>query len=289
MTRRLRITAVLAGVAALVPLPSAGAQVAPLWRSVDLSRQLHDSLPQRIRVQYAAGHVDVNGSSDPLLYALHLRYDESRMTPLHRYDADQRSAVLGLESRSPGLHVSSGRDDSGELRLALPRTIPLDLDLEFGGTQATLELGGLTLQSLRLECGATDATLAFTTPNRSRMRDLEINVGAAGFRGLHLANANADQMRVRGGVGSVDLDFGGTWTRDLTVSTRLAVGTLTLHVPSDVGVRVEVQRVAAGFQHEGLVKRDDAWYSENWDAARHKLHLRAETFFGKIDVQRSTQ
>lgn len=289
MTRGLRITTLLVGVAALLPLTSARAQGTPLWRSLDVSRQLHDSLPQSIRVQYAAGHVDVHGSSDPLLYALHLRYDEARMTPVHRYDADQRSAVLGLESRGPGMRGSGGRDDAGELRLALPRTIPLDLDLDFGGTQATLELGGLTLQSLRLECGATDATLAFTTPNRSRMRDLEINVGAAGFRGLHLANANADQIRVRGGVGSVDLDFGGTWTRDLTVSTRLAVGTLTLHVPSDVGVRVEVQRVAAGFQHEGLVKRDDAWYSENWDAAPHKLHLRAETYFGKIDVQRSVQ
>ena len=35
-----------------------------------------------------------------------------------------------------------------------------------------------------------------------------------------------------------------------------------------------------------LVKRDDAWYSDNWDTAPHKLHVRAETFFGKIDVRR---
>jgi len=94
---------------------------------------------------------------------------------------------------------------------------------------------------------------------------------------------------VRGGVGTVDLDFGGTWKRDLEVSTRLAIGGLTLRVPDDVGLRLEVKRVAAGFDHQGLVKRDDGWYSSNWDTAPHKLHVRAETVFGQIELKPSTR
>jgi len=221
---------------------------------------------------------------------MHLRYDELRAAPVHRYDAEQHSALLGLEARDDVLRrTSTARSESGELRLVLPRTVPLDLEMEFGGTEATLELGGMALQSVRLECGATDATLGFTQPNRTHMRELDVNVGAAGFTALHLANANADEVRVRGGVGSVDLDFSGNWTRDLNVSTRLAIGKLTLRVPDDVGVRVEIQRVAAGFDHEGLVKRADGWYSSNWNAAPHKLRIHAETVFGGIDVQRSTR
>jgi hypothetical protein len=276
------------GLVALVvcAAPSASAQEAR-WRSVEMSRQLRDTLPQRIRVQYGAGKVDVRGTSDPLLYAMRLRYDETRAVPLHRYDGEQRSTVLGLEPRSGALRSASGEGrESGELLLGLPRSVPLDLDLEFGGTQSVLELGGLALRSLRLESGATDATLMFSTPNRTRMRDLEIDVGAADFFALHLANANAEQIRVRGGIGVVDLEFGGTWTHDMNVSTRLAIGKLILRIPTDVGVRLEVQRVAAGFEHEGFEKRDDAWYSENWERAPHKLRVRAETFFGKIDVQR---
>jgi hypothetical protein len=184
---------------------------------------------------------------------------------------------------------SSGDSESGELRLALPRRIPLDLELEFGGTEAMLELGGLALQSVRLDCGATDATLGFTAPNRSHMRELDVNVGAAGFTAVHLANANADLIRVRGGVGVVDLDFSGNWTRDLAVESRVNIGKMTLRVPEDVGVRLEVQRVAASFDHQGLEKRDDAWYSPNWDRAPHKLRIRAETVFGGIDVVRSTR
>jgi hypothetical protein len=281
-----RIARVAAAVVALLPA-GVRAQSAPLWRNVDISRQLRDTLPQRIRVLYGAGRVDVRGTSDPTLYAMHLRYDETRGTPLHRHDAEQHTTSLGLESHGGRVQVSGG--ESGELRLTLPRSVPLDLEMEFGGTQATLDLGEMSLQSVRLECGAADAMLLFSRPNRVRMRDLEVNVGAADFTGRLLANANADQIRVRGGLGSVDLDFNGTWTHDVSVATRLAVGKLTLHVPADVGVRVEVQRVAAGFDHADLVKRDDAWYSTNYDTAPFKLKVHAETFFGAIEIQRAAR
>ena len=274
--------------AALIAPSAAQAQGSPLWRTVDIARQLHDSMPQRIRVQYGAGRVDVRGSADPLLYAMHLRYDERRAVPVHRYDAASRSAVLGLETRD-GAHRFGDRDDTGELRLVLPVNVPLDLDLQLGGTESRLDLGGLALQSLRLECGATDANVIFSQPNRTRMSDLTIDVGAADLLAVHLANANADQIRVNGGVGVVDLDFGGSWTRDLMVETKLAVGSLILRVPADVGLRVDVQRLIAGFDHEGMVKRDGAWYSTNYDTAPHKLRVRAETFFGQIEIQRGTR
>jgi hypothetical protein len=41
----------------------------------------------------------------------------------------------------------------------------------------------------------------------------------------------------------------------------------------------------AGFDPAGLVKRDDAWYSPNYDSAPHKLRIHAETMFGGIEVK----
>lgn len=284
MTSRSRALALLL---LAIPLHDVSAQEGPLWRTLDVSRQLRDSLPKRVRLQYDAGTLDVRGTSDPLLYAMHLRYDETRAEPLHRFDAAEQLAVLGLRSRGRGVHVSRGDDGErfGELKLALPRVVPLDVELELGGTRSTLELGDLSLRSLRLECGATDAQLQFSLPNRVAMREIQIDVGAADFVAQNLANASAEHIRVRGGVGVVDLDFGGTWTRDLDVTTRLAVGKLILRIPSDVGVRLDVQRLAAGFDHDGFVKRDDAWYSRNWESAPYKLRVRAETVFGKIEVR----
>ena len=100
------------------PLLSASAQSGPRWRSVDVSRQLRDTAPQRIKVQYDAGRVDVRPTDAPLLYAMHLRYDELRASPLHRHDPEQHNTVLGLEARGNAFPASSSRhEDSGELRV----------------------------------------------------------------------------------------------------------------------------------------------------------------------------
>lgn len=283
MTRSLAALAL--GAVLITPMAAIAQDSSPLWRTVDIARQLHDSLPQRIRVQYGAGRVELRGSDDPLLYAMHLRYDERRGAPVHRYDAAARRAVLGLETRD-GAQRLGDHDKGGELRLVLPGSVPLDLDLQLGGTESRLDLGGLALRSLRLECGATDANIVFSQPNRVQMGDLTMDVGAADLLAVNLANANADQIRVHGGVGVVDLEFGGRWTRDLALDARLAIGNLILRVPPDVGIRIDVDRVIAGFDHEGMVKRDGAWYSTNYDAAPHKLTVHAQTYFGQIELHR---
>ena len=266
----------------------AGAQVsgAQVWRTLESSRQLRDSGEHHVRVQYGAGRIDVAATSAPVLYAMTLRYDELSATPLHRYDASSRALTLGVDIESRRL--SGLRDQTrGEMRLSLSRDVPLDLELELGATKATLDLGGLNMRNLRLDSGASETLLDFSTPNAGRMRSLEVSVGAASFEARNLGNANAPNIRVAGGVGSVTLDFGGQWTQDVAVDVDVSLGKLTLHVPRDIGIRVEVQKIFASFDHEGLTKRGDAYFSDNWDSAPRRLRVRAGTRFGGIELDRT--
>jgi hypothetical protein len=261
----------------------AGAQT---WRTLESSRQLRDSSEHHVRIEYGAGRVDIAATSAPVLYAMTLRYDETTASPVHRYDASARALTLGVDIEARRLR--SLRDQTrGEMRLSLSRAVPFDLDLELGATKATLDLGGLTLLNLRLDSGASETLLDFSTPNGGRMRALEVNVGAASFTARNLANANTRAIRVTSGVGSVALDFGGAWTQDVAVDVEVSLGKLTLHVPRDVGVRLEVQKFLASFDHEGLTKRGDAYFSENWDTARYRIRMRAETRFGGIELDRT--
>jgi hypothetical protein len=159
--------------------------------------------------------------------------------------------------------------------------------MELGATKAMLDLGGLELQRVKLESGASETVLDFSSPNATRMDVLDVDVGAATFEARNLGNANAAAIRVHGGVGSVDLDFGGQWTQDANVDVDLALGKLTLHLPRDVGVRVEVDKFLASFDQQGLQKRGDAYYSDNWDRAAHRIRLRASTTFGGIELERA--
>lgn len=275
-------------VRSLVPILSlAFASVAQgqTWRTVDVSRQLRDTGEHRIRVKYAAGRFTLRPTSDRVLYSMQVRYDEEAFEPVHRYDADWRSASLGVDGRS--VRWANVRDkDFGEMELALSKVVPLDLDLNLGATRARIDAGDLTLTKLRVETGAADGQLDFSAPNHTRMRTLDLHIGAAGFAVTNLGNANVSTVRVEGGVGSVELDFGSTVQRDVNVEARVALGRLALRVPSDVGVRVEVKKLLASFDHPGLRKRGNAYYSDNWETADTRVSVEAETVFGSIEVSR---
>ena len=251
------------------------------WRTIEVSRQLRDSSVHRVRVDYGAGRFDLRASNEPVLYSMKLRYDENNGRPLHTYDAGQRSLRLGIVDGS--FHGLS-RENQGELRVALSRSVPLDLDLDLGATKARVDLGGLALRSVHLGSGASETEVDFSEANPIRLRTLDVEVGAAALDVRNLGNANASVVRVHGGVGSVTLDFGGHWTQDMSVDTDLALGKLHLKVPPDVGVRVEVERVLASFDRGGLVKQGGAYFSRNWETAPYRLRIRSQTVFGAIDV-----
>jgi hypothetical protein len=208
------------------------------------------------------------------------------MRPVHSYDAETRSATLGVEGQSIRWVGRVNERHLGEMRLGLSKDVPLDLRLELGATHARLDAGGLTITNLSLETGAADAVLDFSAPNRTRMRRLDIQAGAAGLVVTNLGNANVAAVRIEGGVGSIDLDFGSEIRDDVTVDANVALGKFALHLPRDVGIRVEVQKLLAGFDHPGLRKRGNAYYSDNWDDAKVRLRVRAETVFGAIEIDR---
>ena len=264
-----------------------GALDAQSWRTIDVSRQLIDSSDHVVRVRYPVGRIFLRPTKEPVLYSMQLRYDEDRMRPLHRYDADMRRVTLGFDGDDFRANKYRKNLDQCELNLTLSESVPMDLDLDIGAAEARLDVGGLALSRLRIETGAADARLDFSAPNKTKMRRLDVNLGAASFVIRNLGNARVSEITVSGGVGKVDLDFGGTLENDVDVDANVAIGKLALSLPRDVGIRVEVKRVIAAFEHSGLRKRGDAYYSDNWDDARVRMRVRAETVFGAVEIDRS--
>lgn len=252
-------------------------------RTLESSRQLRDSGATLVRVRYAAGRLSMRPTSDAQLYRMELRYDPARVEPIHAFDSTTRQLDLGV--RTDRVTLGHGMKD-GSMHLELARGVPLDLSLEIGAADADLDLGGLSLDALHVQSGASASAVRFDAPNPRLMRRLSIQSGAASFRGSRLANANTPVVSVNAGVGGVDLDFGGRWTQDVDVDLQVAMGGATLRVPRDVAVRVELDRAFASFDHDGLERRGRAWVSPHWDEAPHHLTVRGSAAFGKLTIDR---
>lgn len=269
---------IIVALATIAPL--AGAQS---WRTLDVSRQLRDSAAMQVHVQYGAGKFGLRPAVGPAMYSMQLRYDPTGAEPIHTYDADSRALRLGM--RRGSMHGRSN-ERNADLRLELTPKAPLNLTIDLGAAAADVDLSGLRIRALNFTSGTSETTVRFDSLNAEHMQTLRLEVGAASLHAIHLANANTDRVNVKAGVGELDLDFGGTWTRDMDVEIEVAVGDATIRLPRDVGVSIEHDKVLASFDKEGLVKRGGMWISDNYDTAKYKLRVRAKTVFGRLSVER---
>jgi len=265
----------------LLLAPAARAQQV---RTVEFARQLRDTLPLAVRVDYGTGKMVVHGTEQPLLYQMQLAYDPRRAEPVYRYEPGSRTLHVGAR-RGEGAEDGGARS-ARDLRLDLARSVPVDLSLEMGSAEADLDLGGMRLRRVAVTSATSSATLHFDAPNQIAMERLELEVGASSLRARGLANSRARDTRVQVEVGGADLDFGGEWTADMELEVEVTAGSATVRVPADVGVRVETRSTLGSFDGEGLVERDGAHYSANWDTAPRKLRVRARLVLAKLEVVR---
>lgn len=261
----------------VVPLPAASQD----WRDMTSFRQRSDESRLDVSVRYGAGRLRIVPGSAAELYRVGLRYDSDLFNPITSY----RPGRLEVGVEGTGRNLRLKNQEAGELKLSLSRDVPLELDLEFGAVEADLELGGLHVRSIEIQTGASDSKVRFSEPNAMECDRFELRMGAAAFAATGLGNAGCRQIKVEGGVGDVTLDFGGEWNRDMEASITMALGSVTLMIPEDVGVRVDKATFLTEFARPRFEKRNNLYYSDNWDQARRKLTVDLRGAFGTVNVR----
>jgi hypothetical protein len=251
------------------------------WQTLSVERAKLPKAELSVVVRHHAGKFSIKPSRDSVRYRATLRYDSRALEPIYSYDADSGALRLGTRERQG----ASGGRRSGDLEITLGAVGTLAIDVQASAAETQLDLTGLPITTLAVSSGASDTRVRFDRPNPVRMKSLTLATGAASILVDRLGNANADEIVVRAGVGDVELDMAGTWLHDTELRAEVALGALTIRVPSDVGVRVETSRVLASFSHAGLSDKGGAYVSDNWDSATHKLRIYAQTFVGFLSVE----
>jgi hypothetical protein len=286
MSERLRGRLPL-GAALLLCMAAAVPAHAQHMRSLTSARQVAgDERRLAVLVEYGAGELRVEPARGDLLYRLELRYDEEQVRPVTEYDRASGRLKLGVESRdrNRGSHGGHRVNRGDHATVALSPRVPLALDLKFGAGQANVELGGLTLERVEIATGASESHVSFGAPNLAAAGLVRVEAGAAEVHVTGIGNARARRFEFQGGLGDATLDFGGAWDHSGTASVQMGMGSVTLRLPRSLGVRVTKSSFLTSFDHGGMVKRGDAWFSRNYDQARYKLDIALDAALGSIDI-----
>lgn len=214
--------------------------------------------PVTLMLNFGAAEFYADAEGQVLLEGT-VTYNVPALRPEVRVRADS------VEVRQEARQVPLNAVNKWDLHFGTER--PLVLKVNAGAYDGYWELGGVPIQELEINQGASRSTLNFTLPNPIVMEQLVLRTGAADLEMAHLGNARFRHLAFQGGASSYTLDFTGQWTEDATAEITVGVASLRLILPADLAVEVDVQRTLGsvradqGFVRDGRRYRTPAWES----------------------------
>lgn len=214
-----------------------------------------------IEIDFGAGELILNPGAEGALLTGMATYNVAQLKPsivINDEDITIKPEVEVDLSALPDGEVKNNWD----LNLA---DFPTELTVNAGAAKSVLELGGLSLEQVRVTGGATDLMLSFSEPNHIKMESLRFTGGASHARLTGLTNAYTEDILFKGGAGDYVLDFSGEMRENIDVEIDAALGKVTLLIPENIRAAVTVRDIFASVEPTG------AWQQPDVDERRYVL------------------
>lgn len=236
--KRLTLVSVLIVVTLLASACSFSIKIPEIKTGETQEVSIRESAPSggtpRLTIEMGAGTLNIAGGSSQLVEGS-VRYNVADWKP----EVYRQSNEVRLTQTTNGKISVPTSNIINDWKLALGNT-PMELTLQAGAYQGTLDLSGIPLTNLTISDGASDARIIFDKLNPSRMGRLSYKTGASTISLIGLANANFDEMKFEGGAGSYTLDFTGQLQHDTTVKLTAGLSTVKVLIPAELNAVVKI-------------------------------------------------
>jgi hypothetical protein len=111
--------------------------------------------------------------------------------------------------------------------------------------------------------------------------DLTILTGA-GNAELNLGALDLASLNIQAGAGVTKVNLDGKWQHDLDVSIEGGVGELTVILPAEMGVRINMETALVSVTANGLIKEKDGYVNKAFGTAPYTLTLKLQAGVGSV-------
>ena len=114
--------------------------------------------------------------------------------------------------------------------------------------------------------------------------DLRVNMGA-GTSELQLSDLSLTGLGVTFGAGQSTVDLNGNWDSDLDVSIDTGAADITVRLPRDIGVRVEVDRGPTVIDAPNLKQEGNVYTNAAYGISDVTLHIDMQAGIGQVNLE----
>jgi len=183
-------------------------------------------------------------------------------------------------------------DARNKWNLKIGNKKPFSLEVKIGICQGEWNLGGLPVTALKMQTGVGKNTIMFDKPNPEVLETCQFDAGAGDIEVRDLLNANFKKLVLKGGVGSMRMNFSGEkLLRNAQVIVTGGVGHFGIMIDKNVPAQIRtagVVGVSAGSSFErrsGMPVLMGSYVTATFDdAAEPKLEFDVTVGVGLITL-----
>jgi hypothetical protein len=230
----LLLTSLACGVT--INLPVSDVKTGPTVTEEIVVPENESTEPVDLTIEFGAGELNIQPGAENALVTGTVSYNIVDFKPDVLVEGNQVTLKTGnLEIK--GIPIINTGDFKNEWDLQLGNS-PMNLSVSAGAYNGNIELGGLSLLSVRFTDGAAEVDVQFSELNQVEMDTLRYDTGASSVELRGLANTNAANVIFKGGAGEYRLDFSGDLQRDMDVTVDSGMSNVEIIVPRGVTARV---------------------------------------------------
>ncbi len=214
-----------------------------------------------VELQMGAGDLTVEGGAKDLMEA-EFAFSDGRFEP--EVDYDVRGGTGTLDIRQPSVRSFLGFDNyRNTWDIQLAEDVPMELNIDMGAGKVDLDLGDVQVTKMTMEAGAGDMALDFSG-------------------GRHLRD-----LRVETGAGELTIDLSGdSWEEDIEAKISAGAGDITVIVPEDIGVRIEVSKGLGEVNVRGFrTAGSDTYENDVYGETDVSIDVTVEAGVGQITLE----
>ena len=213
----------------------------------------------RTDISIRAGRLTVKGGAENLVDT-EISFSREEWEPEIEYTLSGKTGRLRIEQPEvSGINFNFDDNFVNDWNILLNEDIVQDIDFEIGAGETELDLRGLQLSSVDIDAGV-------------------------GEHSINLSGTSVPSLRLNAGVGEVSVDLSGTWNNNLDAVFNGGIGELNLLLPSDVGIRMEVNGALGSINAPGLNKDGRVYTNDLYGQSDYVMELDVTAGIGEVNV-----
>ena len=229
------------------------------YDTFDKNIQIGDVPIVETRIHFKAGELSVIPTTENYLLKGTFSYYREGERPEINYEENNNKGYLEILSHDELWDRNFDDEDKIEWHIALNKDIANDLSLKAGAGEVDIDLQDCNIRRFDFEMGAGEAH-------------------------INLRNTSVADFSFDGGAGEVKIDLSGEWKNDLDAKIDGGVGEITLILPSDVGIEMEISGLLGERNVPGFFKEGSHYTNRLLGKTKNNLYLDINGGIGTVNV-----